>query len=272
MYLSGKQTIAQLSKITGASESTIKRRLKKVVLKWEQPTIEGHGIVHLDATYFGRNTGVIVALEARSGKLLYMNHIAHEHISDYKAAVLYITTHGYHIDGIVIDGNRKLFNVLEDYPIQMCQFHMVAIVRRKLTKKPQLPAGKELLDIAYRLKNMSKNEFDAAFDQWKSKWQKFTAEETINLLTGKKTFTHQRLRSAMCSLSFYSKWLFTFEQINGMPNTNNLIEGTFTDLKKSLRNHPGMSESNRRRFIDGFFSEYKELHNPRQKDLSDLNI
>ena len=34
-----------------------------------------------------------------------------------------------------------------------------------------------------------------------------------------------------------------------MPNTNNKIEGTFTDLKKNLNNHSGMSTKNRKRFI-----------------------
>ena len=38
-----------------------------------------------------------------------------------------------------------------------------------------------------------------------------------------------------------------------MPNTNNKIEGTFTDLKKNLNNHSGLTMENRRRFISGFF-------------------
>jgi hypothetical protein len=46
--------------------------------------------------------------------------------------------------------------------------------------------------------------------------------------------------------------LFVFEQINDMPYTNNALEGTFTALKNSLRNHSGMSKENRKRFIDGF--------------------
>ena len=33
------------------------------------------------------------------------------------------------------------------------------------------------------------------------------------------------------------------------------IEGTFTDLKKNLNNHSGMSIRNRVRFINGYFSD-----------------
>ena len=51
------------------------------------------------------------------------------------------------------------------------------------------------------------------------------------------------------------------EKVRGMPNTNNMIEGTFTDMKKALRNHPGMIEENRKRMMNGFFLAYAKLHN-----------
>ena len=49
-------------------------------------------------------------------------------------------------------------------------------------------------------------------------------------------------------------YLFTYqrEDCKGMPNTNNKIEGTFTDLKKNLNNHSGLTQENRKRFISGF--------------------
>ncbi len=261
MYLEGKQTIAEIAKQTGKSPSTIKRILSTISFSWEQPQCSGEGVVHIDATYFGRNTGVLLALESGTGRLLYMKHIAHEHISDYVEAIGYIGSHGYKIHGIVIDGLQKLFSVLGTYRIQMCQFHMVAIVRRKLTKNPQLAAGKELLDLTYRMKSMSGIDFAREFKAWKTKWQNFLKEKTTNELTGRTIFTHQRLRSAMTSLAFYLPYLFTFEEVKGMPNTNNAIEGTFTDMKKNLRNHPGMTAANRQRMMNGFFLAYAKLHN-----------
>ena len=261
MYLHGKQTIAQISETTGLSASTVTRRLASISFSWEQPRIKGSGVIHLDATYFGRNTGVLLALESGSGRLLYMKHIAHEHISDYEDAVKHIVGCGYAIQGIVIDGFQKLFTVLSEYRIQMCQFHMVAIIRRKLTKNPQLEAGKELLELAYRLKDMNESAFVSAFEKWKRKWHDFLKEKTVNEITGRTIYTHQRLRSAMVSISTYLPFLFTYEKVRGMPNTNNMIEGTFTDMKKALRNHPGMIEENRKRMMNGFFLAYAKLHN-----------
>lgn len=165
------------------------------------------------------------------------------------------------IDRYAIDGFQKLFTVLSEYRIQMCQFHMVAIIRRKLTKNPQLEAGKELLDLAYRLKDMNESAFVSAFEKWKRKWHDFLKEKTVNEITGRTIYTHQRLRSAMVSISTYLPFLFTYEKVRGMPNTNNMIEGTFTDMKKALRNHPGMIEENRKRMMNGFFLAYAKLHN-----------
>lgn len=261
MYLHGKQTVAQISRNTGLSASTIKRRLASLSIEWTQPKVTGSGVVHLDATYFGRNTGVLLALESGTGRLLYMQHIAHEHISDYEDAINHIVSTGYQVQGVVIDGLQKLFTVLAEYKIQMCQFHMVAIIRRKLTKNPQLEAGRELLDLAYRMKVLRRDAFTYEFDTWKRKWYDFLKEKTTNELTGRTIFTHQRLRSAMISISTYLPFLFTYEEVEGMPNTNNMIEGTFTDMKKALRNHPGMNEENRKRMMNGFFLAYAKLHN-----------
>lgn len=109
--------------------------------------------------------------------------------------------------------------------------------------------------------NMNESTFVSAFEKWKRKWHDFLKEKTINEITGRTIYTHQRLRSAMVSISTYLPFLFTYEKVKGMPNTNNMIEGTFTDMKKALRNHPGMIKENRKRMINGFFLAYAKLHN-----------
>ena len=108
---------------------------------------------------------------------------------------------------------------------------------------------------------MNESTFVSAFEKWKRKWYNFLKEKTVNEITGRAIYTHQRLRSAMVSISTYLPFLFTYEKVKGMPNTNNMIEGTFTDMKKALRNHPGMIKENRKRMINGFFLAYAKLHN-----------
>ena len=182
-----------------------------------------------------------------------MKHISHEHVSDYVDAVHEIEKNGYILDGMVIDGIQSLFKVFVNYKIQMCHYHMCAIVRRKITKNPKLTAGQELQQLMRTLKNAKEDDFKKDFLEWKEKWKMFLNERTQNPLTQKTYYTHQRTRSAMISIEYYLPYLFTYQHVNGMPNTNNKIEGTFTDLKKHLNNHSGMKKENRKRFINGFF-------------------
>jgi hypothetical protein len=252
-YLEGKQTMNELAAANGVSRSTVKRILSKVAITWRNPVCRGHGVIQLDATYFGRNCGVLVALEATSRRPLYLKHIAHERTSDYAEALAWIERDGYVVDGIVIDGMQTLFSLFKDYKVQMCQYHMCAIVRRKLTGNPRLPAGRELKTLMTTLTTCDRDTFYAAFEAWVLKWDAFLKERTVNPETGHTFYTHRRLRSAMVGIRFYLPYLFTWQQVEGMPNTNNRLEGIFTDLKRNINNHSGMSRKNRERLINGFF-------------------
>lgn len=254
LYQDRKQTVAELAAQFHCSESTIKRRLRNVSIEWVQPEISGEGFVHLDATYWGHNWGIILALDSLTGKVLYLEFIQNETNADYEAAVSSIEKRGYKIKGIVIDGRQSLFSLFSNYNIQMCQFHMKQIIKRYLTQNPRFKAGRELRDLVDELAITTKSDFEQRFCQWKENWKEMLNKRSI-LKSGKTRFTHRRLRGAMHSIEFYLPYLFTYElaECEGMPNTNNKIEGRFTDLKKNLNNHSGMNEENRKRFISGFF-------------------
>lgn len=258
LYQDGKQTMAELAEKHRISQSTIKRRIREVTIGWDQPSLTGSGFLHLDTTYWGHNWGVLLGLDEETGLPLYVAFIGHERVQDYIDAVRSIEQRGYCIRGIVIDGMQSLFSEFSAYKIQMCQFHMMEIVKRYLTKRPKLIAARELKELACSLTTRQKNEFEDEYRKWKERWGN-TLNRRTTLKSGKTQFTHKRLRSAMHSVDFYLPYLFTYQQpeCKGMPNTNNKIEGTFTDLKKNLNNHSGMSKENRKRFISGFFLALK---------------
>lgn len=254
MYQENKQTVAELAALLRTSPSTIKRRLRNVVIEWEQPSLSGHGFVHLDATYWGRSNGVLAALDSQTGRILYLAFIKHERVSDYQDAVVSIERRGYKIDGIIIDGLKSLFTQFSAYKIQMCQFHMKQIVKRYLTLNPRLLASRALNGIIKNLASVQKDDFVKEYATWKETWRDTLNKRSL-LKNGKSRYRHRRLRSAVCSIDFYLPYLFTYQEkgCEGMPNTNNKLEGTFTDLKKNLNNHSGMNGVNRKRFICGFF-------------------
>ena len=102
--------------------------------------------------------------------------------------------------------------------------------------------------------SITESEFKEKYTLWKNFWAETLNKRSL-LKSGKTKYTHKRLRAAMRSIDFFLPYLFTYQKQNcaGMPNTNNKIEGTFTDLKKNLNNHSSLSTKNHKRFICGFF-------------------
>ena len=96
LYQEGKQTVRELPASLCVSPSTVKRRLRQVSLEWEQPTLWGGGFVHLDASYWGRNWGVMSGVDKQTGRVLYIAFIRSETTADYVAAVESIVRKGYH--------------------------------------------------------------------------------------------------------------------------------------------------------------------------------
>ena len=254
VYQQEKQTIKELSVRFGMSVATVKRRLHDIKREWVHPPLSGSGFLHLDTTYWGHSFGVLLALDHATGKPLYIAFVKSETTKDYEDAVQSVKERGYTIDGIIIDGKQSLFKSFAEYPIQMCQFHMKQIIKRYLTKNPKLLAARALNALVDKLTRSEESVFKAEFAAWKEEWHETIDRRSI-YKNGSTHYTHQRLRSVMHSLDFYMPYLFTYqrEDCKGMPNTNNKIEGTFTDLKKNLNNHSGLTMENRKRFISGFF-------------------
>lgn len=208
----------------------------------------------MDTTYWGRGFGVMLFKDAITKENLLKYYVKTETNALYRKGIEELKSQGFTIDAIVCDGRRGLIQSFSGVPVQMCQFHQVAIIRRYITKKPRLAASVSLKEVVSLLKHTDKESFEGALNEWYSDWESFLKERTLNIETGKSHYTHKRLRSAYRSLKNNLPWLFTwYDNIEmGIPNTTNAIDGQFANLKTKLRNHNGLSTPNKIKFIDGF--------------------
>lgn len=209
----------------------------------------------MDTTYFGRTFGVMVFKDSITGKILFKQYVKYETNNLYLSGIKEITRREISIQSIVCDGRKGLFQLFNDIPVQMCQFHQIQIVTRYLTRKPKNAASIELRAIALSLTNSSRTQFENQLIQWQNKHQSYLNERTINPITNKSFYTHKRLRSAWHSLKRNLPWLFVFEENKELMinNTTNALDGMFADLKNKLRCHNGLSIQRKKKFIDGFF-------------------
>jgi len=252
-YLRGKQTYLQLATRYNCSKRTIQRQIDSYELSVVSKSAR-HVVVLMDTTYWGRNFGVMLFKDAKTKENLLKYYVRNETNLLYLKGINELKVRGYTITAIVTDGRKGLAQSFGSIPVQMCQFHQVAIIRRYITNNPKLPASIELKELVAMMKVTDKESFEGGLDLWFTKWEPFLKERTKNLETGKSHYTHKRLRSAYRSLKTNLKWLFTwydYYELN-IPNTTNAIDGHFADLKNKLRNHNGLSKERKMKFIDAF--------------------
>ncbi len=209
----------------------------------------------MDTTYWGSNFGVMLFKDWLTSENLLKYYVKYETNALYKRGIQELKYQGFEVIAIVCDGRRGLLQSFDKIPVQMCQFHQAAIVRRYITKNPRMPASIELQGIVNMMKQTDRESFEGALKLWYNKWKTFLNERTINEETGKSFYTHKRLRSAYRSLKTNLPWLFTwYDYLDlNIPNTTNALEGHFADLKNKLRNHNGLSLTRKKKFIDEFF-------------------
>ncbi len=252
-YVKGKQTYIQLSKKYNCSVRTIQRKIDKVGIQKNHKEPRKI-IVLMDTTYWGRNFGAMLFKDSITKENLLKYYIKNETNALYIQGINELIFRGFSILAIVCDGRKGLIQSFGNIPVQMCQFHQSAIIRRYLTKKPKLQAALELMEVVDLIKKTDKESFVGALQMWFDKWEFFLNERSINIETNKSFYTHKKLRSAFRSIKNNPPWLFTWYDHFELkiPNTTNAIDGHFADLKNKLRNHNGLSRKRKIKFIDEF--------------------
>ena len=257
-YIEGKQTLNQLADKYGVSRKTIRRDLEG--MRYVQKISKDKEVtIQMDTTYWGRNFGLMVIKDALRKKILWRKYVTHETVADYVEGVMWLRSHGFKIYGAVIDGLRGLAKALP-FPVQLCQFHQMLIVRRYLTQEPDLDASRELLELVNQITKTDKESFVGMFEEWYERNKDVVNERSHDRRIKKKTppYMRPKLRSAYLSIKRNMPLLWTFYDHPelGFPNTNNGLEGVFSDLKSKLWVHSGIKREQRKKLIDEYLSRH----------------
>nr|WP_267964061.1 transposase [Testudinibacter sp. TR-2022] len=212
----------------------------------------------MDTTFFGREFGILVLMDSITEKVIFHRVVSTEKALYYRLAINELREKNYYIQSITCDGKRGLLKDLLNAPIQMCQFHQVALVIRKLTRKPKSEAGKALKILVKTLKISRKNEFYINLYHWYLKHKTFLNERSDKPdEKGKYPYKHRGVRSAYASLLRNMDHLFTFEKYAelNIEKTTNRLEGLFSELKRNLAAHNGLTKYHKIMFIKDFLNK-----------------
>ena len=251
-YAQQKQTYRELAQKYAISSKTIQRKLRQY-----RPKIHSQSprdvVVLLDTTYWGRCFGVMLFKDAWSKKNLLKYYVTHETNELYIKGLEALEQQGFRIKAVVCDGRKWLLKSLSRrYPVQLCLYHQISAIRRYLAGKSKHPSHQELRLIAGLITHCTFKQMDDFLTDWLRRWASYYNERGIHPDTGKSYYLHRRLRTAFRSLINNLDYLFTYQaypQLN-IPNTTNLLEGTFSHLKAKLAVHRGLSLSQKQKIID----------------------
>ena len=199
----------------------------------------------------------MVLYDACSKHALTVVAVERETNALYMQAIAALREKGIVIQSIICDGKSGLPGSFPDIPVQMCQFHQIKIIVRHLSRKPKSPAAQALRALSLILTESTQAAFEAALKRWYEQYAAFLNERSVNEKTSRSHYTHKRLRTAYNSLKRHLPWLFTCEHFPdlGIPNTTNLLEGKFSEMKQLLRCHRGLKKERKLRFIKDYFSK-----------------
>ena len=247
--------MAQLAARYDRSLRWVQRQLDRVAVSPAVPPPQSI-VAIADTTFFGRSYGLLVVRCPRRKLNLYWQEVNAETPALYQQARQVLEAQGFQITAAVLDGKRGVREVFRDLPVQLCQFHQIATIRRYLTTRPKLPAGRELREITLALPRLPEIAFTTQLTQWFERWQEFLRERTYAPDGKRWQYTHRRLRSAYRSLRTNLPYLFTYQRYPQLkiPNTANSLDGYFARLKELLRVHRGQTIQRRYRMIQEILS------------------
>lgn len=270
LYYEKMLSMQDIADICGVSRMTIYRHIQAI--KEQNPEEEAlvvsqRGIVlQMDATYWGKHFGVLVARDHQSGKVLWHKYLyTHEKVEDYIEGICALASKGYPIIGIVGDGIRGVPQAV-NYPYQFCQFHARKRFLDRLSLCPKSIAREEMKGIIQALCVTDKESFTGSLNKWYATWH-----EWLNTTTGdvskKKRYKQRELRNIWLELQRVMPILWTYYDRPelGLPNTNNDMEALFSGLKRKMSLHAGIQVEQRIKLIDVYLSKPHPKHKNRKQ-------
>jgi len=252
-YVRRKQTKVQLGSELDLSLPTITKLLDaaEVPEKVHRPRPV---VLVADATFFGREYGVLVARDPNERENLYGAELRHETKLEYILLRQKIEALGYVIQAVVLDGRRGIPSVFKGIPIQICHFHQWKIVKKYLTTRPKLESHKALLGIARLIAKSTEEEMRSMLMRFEETFRADLNEKHLCSHCGKPVYTHRKLRSAYRSLITNLPFLYTYQKYPELkiPNTTNSLDGTWNALKTHVNVHRGLRLDRRFKIIRAY--------------------
>jgi hypothetical protein len=243
-----RQTVKDLTETYGKSEKTVRNILDRAETRPSVYIPPQCVVCIFDVTHLGEDL-LLTAREPNLRANLGWAWIPSETKEHYALLKLNLESRGFKLMAVVLDGRTGIPRVFEGIPVQICQFHQLQTIRRKLTLRPETEAGQTLLSIGFSISKSTEAILAGELLEWFKKYGRFINERKYTEGTKRWRYTHRRVRSAYNSLKRNLPFLYTYQKYPELkiPNTTNSLDGYWSRLKNLLSAHRGKSSEHKRK-------------------------
>ena len=209
-------------------------------------------VIGIDGKWLRRKGVVMIYRDVTNKTNLYWSYHFSESYEavekDFEKVILIIKDHL--PSGVITDWKGAIVSAVNEYltsdiPHQRCLSHVQRELLRLLPLRSPLSSTQKLRLIGEYIIDIKTHEekyyWLSSVNYWISKYGSLLKERTIGVGTKKKWwYTHGKTRRAVKLLKFDEKHLFIYLDYPFIPNTNNSLEGSNSQIKTKLSNHRGM--------------------------------
>lgn len=271
-WLLQTETLERISKHRHTKSSAI---VKKFEGFWKMKIISvpylGTGsVILVDGILLGKNSCILIAIDGDGFPIVWLECMRENTLS-WELLFALIQKQISNPSVIVSDGQKGLIRAIQTVfptiPHQRCMTHVVRLAHAWLTRNPQTNAGKELRRIVGNLYQVhtkdDANKWNEQFSEWQKRYHEFLKEKSVSLETGRRWYTHRKLRAVRSLVLGALPELFTFLDIPNTPRTTNKLEGGVNSpIKALIRHHRGMKLQHRQILVFRFLRarQYKNTN------------
>lgn len=254
-----KQTISQISEISGHSERQLCRWFDEYLKSYPEWEIQRREKVNLliDGTWFPNKMCLVVYRDDRVKTTLFYRLTDDEWEEQIREDLENLCKVGIMIESVTSDGGRNIIKAVKkacpDATRQRCLAHIQRECLSWLTKRPQSRAGQELRKIVCLISAIKthndKRQWVMYFNEWCDKYKDYINEKTCKEESHRKWYTHKMVRKAYVHIKKALPDMFHFLDNPRIPKTTNALESFFGHLKENIALHRGLSYEHYQNYV-----------------------
>jgi hypothetical protein len=259
LWVSGRQTIRQLQKISSYSERTLKRYFYQYLSAAPVFNIKASEKVNLliDGTYFSNNLCLILYRD-NTIKYTQLYRLSDgEWFEEIKEDLDNLFKLGLQIESITCDGHKALLKAIKKTSskviLQRCLVHIQRMCRIWLTIRPKSQAGNDLrllVNKLHRIRNHEHRDYWlVSLVKWYNQYEEYLKEKSYSQQTGRYWYKHRMVRRSFSVIRKALPDMFHYLDNERIPKSTNGLESFFGHLKSHLTVHRGLSREHRKSFI-----------------------